>query len=86
MQLPQLFANYKAKSADGLSMAFLIVWLLGDVTNLIGGFPLKSAFLHTYSESEIVCSTETNAVVTTFLDALSENLGSARRGLRSRQP
>ncbi|KAM0355867.1 hypothetical protein ACHAPU_000254 [Fusarium lateritium] len=34
--LPQLFANYKAKSADGLSMAFLIVWLLGDVTNLIG--------------------------------------------------
>ncbi|KAF4457276.1 hypothetical protein F53441_750 [Fusarium austroafricanum] len=34
--LPQLFANYKAKSADGLSMAFLVVWLLGDVTNLIG--------------------------------------------------
>ncbi|WZH49104.1 PQ loop repeat-domain-containing protein [Fusarium acuminatum] len=34
--LPQLFANYKAKSADGLSMAFLIVWLLGDITNLIG--------------------------------------------------
>ncbi|KAM5346736.1 hypothetical protein ACJ41O_009741 [Fusarium nematophilum] len=34
--LPQLFANYKAKSADGLSMAFLIVWLLGDVTNLVG--------------------------------------------------
>ncbi|EWY88703.1 hypothetical protein FOYG_09788 [Fusarium oxysporum NRRL 32931] len=34
--LPQLFANYKAKSADGLSMAFLVVWLLGDITNLIG--------------------------------------------------
>ncbi|KAF7561432.1 hypothetical protein G7046_g2706 [Stylonectria norvegica] len=34
--LPQLFANYKAKSADGLSMAFLVVWLLGDVTNLVG--------------------------------------------------
>ena len=37
-QLPQLVANYKAQSADGLSMAFLIVWLLGDVTNLIGSF------------------------------------------------
>jgi hypothetical protein len=36
LQLPQLFANYKAKSADGLSMAFLVVWLLGDITNLIG--------------------------------------------------
>ncbi|KAI9163290.1 putative vacuolar amino acid transporter YPQ3 [Paramyrothecium foliicola] len=34
--LPQLVANYRAKSADGLSMAFLVVWLLGDVTNLIG--------------------------------------------------
>jgi hypothetical protein len=31
-----LFANFKAQSADGLSMAFLIVWLLGDATNLVG--------------------------------------------------
>ena len=36
LQLPQLFTNYKAKSADGLSMAFLVVWLLGDITNLVG--------------------------------------------------
>lgn len=36
LQLPQLFANFKAQSADGLSMAFLIVWLLGDLTNLLG--------------------------------------------------
>ncbi|KAK7421276.1 hypothetical protein QQZ08_009992 [Neonectria magnoliae] len=34
--LPQLAANYKAQSADGLSMAFLIVWLIGDMTNLVG--------------------------------------------------
>jgi uncharacterized protein with PQ loop repeat len=34
--LPQLITNYKAKSADGLSMAFLFVWLLGDATNLSG--------------------------------------------------
>lgn len=39
-QLPQLYANYKAKNADGLSMAFLIVWLLGDVTNMVGMFSL----------------------------------------------
>ncbi|OAQ68482.1 PQ-loop-domain-containing protein [Pochonia chlamydosporia 170] len=41
--LPQLIANYKAKSADGLSMAFLIVWLLGDVSNLIGALFTKLA-------------------------------------------
>ncbi|CAK7274501.1 hypothetical protein SEPCBS57363_006197 [Sporothrix epigloea] len=34
--LPQLIQNYKSQSADGLSMAFLTVWLIGDVTNLSG--------------------------------------------------
>ncbi|EXV00608.1 PQ loop repeat family protein [Metarhizium robertsii] len=41
--LPQLIANYKAKSAEGLSMAFLIVWLLGDVSNLVGALFTKLA-------------------------------------------
>ena len=34
--IPQLLTNYKTKSADGLSMLFLAVWLFGDVTNLGG--------------------------------------------------
>ncbi|KAK3365171.1 PQ loop repeat-domain-containing protein [Lasiosphaeria ovina] len=34
--LPQLIANYKAKSADALSMKFLVIWLLGDLSNLLG--------------------------------------------------
>ncbi|KAH7037408.1 PQ loop repeat-domain-containing protein [Microdochium trichocladiopsis] len=34
--IPQLITNYKTKSADGLSMLFLAVWLFGDVTNLSG--------------------------------------------------
>lgn len=42
MQVPQLYANFKSKSADGLSMAFLVVWLLGDVANLIGTFSLST--------------------------------------------
>ncbi|KAG6135747.1 hypothetical protein E4U38_001698 [Claviceps purpurea] len=41
--LPQLVANYKAESSDGLSMAFLIVWLLGDVCNLVGALLTKLA-------------------------------------------
>lgn len=36
--LPQLITNYKAKSADALSMKFLLIWLLGDVANLSGAF------------------------------------------------
>ncbi|KAK1248815.1 hypothetical protein MKX08_007035 [Trichoderma sp. CBMAI-0020] len=35
--LPQMIVNYRAKSADGLSITFLAVWMLGDATNLIGG-------------------------------------------------
>lgn len=35
-KLPQLVTNYKAQSADGLSMGFLFIWLLGDITNLAG--------------------------------------------------
>ncbi|KAI5778226.1 vacuolar membrane PQ loop repeat protein [Geopyxis carbonaria] len=34
--LPQLVENYKNGSADALSPAFLIAWLLGDLANLIG--------------------------------------------------
>ncbi|KAF3765054.1 PQ loop protein [Cryphonectria parasitica EP155] len=34
--LPQLITNYKAKSADALSMGFLFIWMLGDLTNLAG--------------------------------------------------
>ncbi|KAM7188149.1 PQ-loop domain containing protein [Rhypophila sp. PSN 637] len=34
--LPQLIANYKAKSAEALSMKFLFIWLMGDIANLSG--------------------------------------------------
>lgn len=33
---PQLWENYTRKSGDGLSMTFLVIWLLGDVFNLVG--------------------------------------------------
>lgn len=34
--IPQLLTNYKAQRADALSMGFLFIWLLGDITNLSG--------------------------------------------------
>ena len=30
--------SYRLKSGEGLSLFFVIVWLLGDITNLVGGF------------------------------------------------
>lgn len=36
IQVPQLILNYKTGSADGISLAFLTVWLVGDATNLAG--------------------------------------------------
>jgi uncharacterized protein with PQ loop repeat len=35
-QVPQLIENYKQGSAEGISLAFLTVWFIGDVTNLVG--------------------------------------------------
>jgi len=35
-QVPQLIENYKQGSAEGISLAFLFVWFIGDITNLAG--------------------------------------------------
>lgn len=34
--LPQLIEQWKTQSADGISIGFLLIWLLGDITNLAG--------------------------------------------------
>ncbi|KAI9754251.1 MAG: hypothetical protein M4579_004782 [Chaenotheca gracillima] len=34
--VPQLIENYKQGSAEGISLAFLAVWFIGDVANLFG--------------------------------------------------
>jgi hypothetical protein len=33
---PQIIQNFQRGSADALSIQFIIVWLLGDVFNIIG--------------------------------------------------
>ncbi|CAG8684552.1 15370_t:CDS:2, partial [Dentiscutata heterogama] len=35
-QFPQIITNYRNKSVDGLSLYFLMNWLLGDLANLVG--------------------------------------------------
>ncbi|KAI9737738.1 MAG: hypothetical protein M1834_009106 [Cirrosporium novae-zelandiae] len=38
LMVPQLIENYKNGSAEGLSLAFLFTWFVGDLTNLFGAF------------------------------------------------
>lgn len=33
---PQLYKNFTLKSGEGLSVAFVVIWLVGDLCNLIG--------------------------------------------------
>jgi len=33
---PQLYKNFALKSGEGLSVAFVVIWLVGDLCNLIG--------------------------------------------------
>lgn len=35
--LPQLLENYRNGSAEAVSLAFIFVWFLGDICNLVGG-------------------------------------------------
>ena len=36
MYSPQIYENYTLQSGEGLSVFFVIIWLLGDLCNLIG--------------------------------------------------
>lgn len=33
---PQIYENFRRKSSDGLSMMFIVLWLAGDVFNVLG--------------------------------------------------
>lgn len=33
---PQILENYRLKSGEALSVLFVVVWLLGDLCNLVG--------------------------------------------------
>lgn len=33
---PQIIENFRRSSAEGLSVEFVIIWLLGDVFNILG--------------------------------------------------
>ncbi|KAJ5091624.1 hypothetical protein NUU61_006494 [Penicillium alfredii] len=42
-QLPQIYKNYQVQSTSGLSIFFLVIWCLGDVSNLLGALFTRQA-------------------------------------------
>ncbi|KAI0018092.1 PQ-loop-domain-containing protein [Xylariomycetidae sp. FL0641] len=78
--LPQLIANYKAKSAEGLSMGFLLIWLFGDVANLCGALvtglaPTATALAGYFCISDLILITQ----------CVYYNVLNARRAARARR-
>ncbi|KAI1104011.1 PQ-loop-domain-containing protein [Jackrogersella minutella] len=78
--LPQLITNYKAQSAEGLSMLFLAVWLFGDIANLSGALvtglaPTATALAGYFCISDIILITQ----------SLYYNIVNARRTRKARQ-
>ncbi|KAI0458409.1 PQ loop repeat-domain-containing protein [Xylaria acuta] len=79
--IPQLITNFKAKSAEGLSMGFLAIWLFGDVTNLSGALvtglaPTATALAGYFCISDLI-------LITQCIYYNVRNARSARRRRRS---
>ena len=36
MYTPQILENYQLQSGEGLSVLFVLIWLAGDICNLLG--------------------------------------------------
>ncbi|KAB2631628.1 hypothetical protein D8674_009147 [Pyrus ussuriensis x Pyrus communis] len=57
-EVPQIITNYKAKCSHGLSLAFLITWIIGDLFNVFGCL-LEPATLPTQYYTAILYLTTT---------------------------
>ncbi|CAN6443190.1 unnamed protein product [Victoria cruziana] len=55
-EVPQVITNYKQKSTEGMSVAFLMTWLVGDLLNLFGCL-LEPATLYTVIVSLLALQT-----------------------------
>lgn len=42
-QVPQIYKNYQLQSTSGLSIFFLVIWCLGDASNLLGALFTRQA-------------------------------------------
>ncbi|XP_020425065.1 uncharacterized protein LOC18770329 isoform X2 [Prunus persica] len=82
-EIPQVITNYKNKSTDGLSLAFLMTWILGDLFNLFGCM-LEPATLPTqyYMAMLYTITTAVLAVQTIYYGCIYPRL---KRNLRQKK-
>ncbi|CAI9116656.1 OLC1v1017856C2 [Oldenlandia corymbosa var. corymbosa] len=57
-EIPQIITNFNNKSADGVSLAFISTWIVGDIFNLIGCI-LEPATLPTQYYTALLYTTTT---------------------------
>ncbi|KAK4789752.1 hypothetical protein SAY86_017056 [Trapa natans] len=61
-EIPQIITNFHTKSSHGVSLAFLITWIVGDVFNLVGCF-LEPATLPTQFYTALLYTASTVVLV-----------------------
>ena len=53
--MPQIYKNYQLQSTSGLSIFFLVIWCLGDASNLLGALFTRQAGWQVVVASYYVC-------------------------------
>lgn len=61
-EIPQIITNFRTKSSHGVSLAFLLTWIAGDVFNLVGCL-LEPATLPTQYYTALLYTTSTVVLV-----------------------
>lgn len=61
-EIPQIITNFRTKSSHGVSLAFLLTWIAGDVFNLVGCL-LEPATLPTQYYTAVLYTTSTVVLV-----------------------
>ncbi|XP_050204811.1 uncharacterized protein LOC126654857 isoform X2 [Mercurialis annua] len=61
-EIPQIITNFRSKSSHGVSLAFLLTWVAGDIFNLVGCL-LEPATLPTQLYTALLYTTSTIVLV-----------------------
>src|SRR5208282_1754909 len=67
---PQIIENFRRRSGEGLSLSFLVIWLAGDVFNVLGA--ILQHVLPTMTILAIYCIWPLKRMEIEFLDTLAD--------------
>ncbi|OVA03880.1 Cystinosin/ERS1p repeat [Macleaya cordata] len=84
-EIPQIITNYKEKSTEGLSIAFLLTWIVGDLFNLFG-CRLEPATVSYSFHFLYTITTGILAAQTIYYGHIYHRLKANRRGLLNKGP